>query len=87
MELRIAPKNLDKKNWIWNETKQPVLDKKNQIWNIEYSILNQKSKGSGAFDEQKVKNIAVEYWLQSIFPYDAPTVNQAEDLFLLITDF
>ena len=44
--------------------------KKNRTWNIElrrkkkerpYSILIQKSKGSNAFDEQKVKNIAIEY--------------------------
>ena len=33
-----------------------------------YAILIQKSKGSSAFDEQKVKNIAIEYRLQSIFP-------------------
>ena len=33
-----------------------------------YSILIQKSKGSSAFDEQKVKNIAIEYRLPSIFP-------------------
>ena len=33
-----------------------------------YSILIQKSKGSSAFDEQKVKNIAIEYRLQLIFP-------------------
>ena len=32
-----------------------------------YSILIQKSKGCSAFDEQKVKNIAIEYRLQSIF--------------------
>ena len=32
-----------------------------------YLILIQKSKGSRAFDEQKVKNIAIEYRLQSIF--------------------
>ena len=33
-----------------------------------YSILIQKSKGSSAFNEQKVKLIAIEYRLQSIFP-------------------
>ena len=33
-----------------------------------YSIIIQKSKNSRAFDEQKVKNIAIEYRLQSIFP-------------------
>ena len=33
-----------------------------------YSILIQKSKGFSSFDEQKVKNIAIEYQLQSIFP-------------------
>ena len=33
-----------------------------------YSILIQKSKGYSAFDEQKVKNIAIEYQLQWIFP-------------------
>ena len=33
-----------------------------------YSILIQESKGSRAFDAQKVKNIAIEYRLQSIFP-------------------
>ena len=33
-----------------------------------YSILIQKSKGSGAFDEQKGKNIAIKYRLQLIFP-------------------
>ena len=54
------------------------LNEKNRIWNIElrrkkrkdkaYSTLIQKSKGSIAFDEQKVKNIAIEYRLQSIFP-------------------
>ena len=33
-----------------------------------HSILIQKSKDSSAFDEQKVKNIAIEYQLQSIFP-------------------
>ena len=31
-------------------------------------MLIQKSEGSSAFDEQKVKNIAMEYRLQSIFP-------------------
>ena len=31
-------------------------------------VLVQKSKGSSAFNEQKVKNIAIEYRLQSIFP-------------------
>ena len=30
-------------------------------------MLIQKSKSSNAFDEQKVKNIAIEYRLQSIF--------------------
>ena len=35
---------------------------------MPYSILIQKSEGSSAFDEQKVKNIAIEYRLQSIFP-------------------
>ena len=29
----------------------------------------QKSRGSSAFDKQKVKNIAIEYRLQSIFSY------------------
>ena len=33
-----------------------------------YSILIQKNKGSSALDEQKVKNIDIEYRLQSIFP-------------------
>ena len=33
-----------------------------------YLILIQKSKSSSAFDEQKVKNITIEYRLQSIFP-------------------
>ena len=33
-----------------------------------YSTLIQKSKDSSAFDEYKVKNIAIEYRLQSIFP-------------------
>ena len=33
-----------------------------------YSILIQKSKGSSAFNEQKVKNIAIKYRLSSIFP-------------------
>ena len=33
-----------------------------------YLILIQKSKGSSAFDEQKVKNITIEYRLQSILP-------------------
>ena len=32
-----------------------------------YLILIQKSEGSSAFDEQQVKNIAIEYRLQSIF--------------------
>ena len=36
-----------------------------------YSILIQKSKGYRAFDEQKVKNIAIEYRLQSVFPNPA----------------
>ena len=31
-----------------------------------YSIFIQKSKGSSAFDEQKVKNIAIEYWFFAI---------------------
>ena len=38
-----------------------------------YSILIQKSKDSSAFDEQKVKNIAIKYRLQSIFPYPGST--------------
>ena len=33
-----------------------------------YLILIQKSKNSRAFHEQKVKNIAIEYRLQSILP-------------------
>ena len=36
-----------------------------------YSILIQESEGSSAFDEQKVKNIAIKYRLQSILPYPA----------------
>ena len=36
-----------------------------------YSILIQKSKGSSAFVKQKVKSIAIEYRLQSIFPSPA----------------
>ena len=39
-----------------------------------YSILIQKSKGSSAFDEQKVKNIAIKYRLISIFSNPAPTL-------------
>ena len=31
-------------------------------------MLIQKSKGSCTFDKQKVKNIAIEYRLQLIFP-------------------
>ena len=31
-------------------------------------ILIQKSKNSSAFDKQKIKNIAIEYRLQSILP-------------------
>ena len=31
-------------------------------------MLIQKRKGSSAFNEQKVKNLAIEYKLQSIFP-------------------
>ena len=41
-----------------------------------YSILIQKSKGSSAFDEQKVKNI--EYRLQSIFPNPELAENSAQ---------
>ena len=40
--------------------------KKVKTRHIRYSL--KKSKGSSAFDEQKVKNIAIEYRLQSIFP-------------------
>ena len=45
-------------------------------------MLIQKSKGSSAFDEQKVKNIAIEYRLQSIFPnpgdgHDKPFCSKA----------
>ena len=42
--------------------------KKKKSKDKPYSILIQKSKGSSAFDEEKVKNIAIEYRLQSIFP-------------------
>ena len=42
--------------------------KKKKVKTRPYSIFIQKWKGSSAFDEQKVKNIAIEYWLQSIFP-------------------
>ena len=52
MEYRIAPKK----------------KKKKKVKTRPYSILIQKSKGCSAFDEQKVKNIAIEYRLQSIFP-------------------
>ena len=34
---------------------------KKKVKTRPYSILIQKSKGSSAFDEQKVKNIAIEY--------------------------
>ena len=44
---------------------------KKKVKTRSYSILIQKSKGSNAFDEQKVKNIAIEYRLQSIFPNPA----------------
>ena len=49
------------------------------MWNVElrgkkskdkaYSLLIQKSKGSSAFNEQKLTNVASEYRLQLIFPY------------------
>ena len=53
-------------------------NKKNRIWNIKFSrksknlpifdnLLIQKSKGSSAFDEQKVKNITIEYRLKLNF--------------------
>ena len=41
---------------------------KKKVKTRPYSILIEKSKGSSAFDEQKVKNIKIEYRLQSIFP-------------------
>ena len=40
---------------------------KKKVKTRPYSILTQKSKDSTAFDEQKVKNIAIEYRLQLIF--------------------
>ena len=46
-----------------------IAPKKKKVKTRPYSILIQKSKGSSAFDEQKVKNI--EYRLQSIFPNPA----------------
>ena len=45
--------------------------KKKKVKKRPYSILIQKSKGSSGLDEQKVKNIAIEYRLQSIFPNPA----------------
>ena len=40
---------------------------KKKVKTRPHLILTEKSKGSSAFDEQKVKNIAVKYRLQSIF--------------------
>ena len=40
---------------------------KQKVKTRPYSILIQKSKSCSAFNEQKVKNIAIEYGLQSIF--------------------
>ena len=42
--------------------------RKKKVKTRPYSILIKKSKGSSAFNEQKVKKIAIEYRLQSIFP-------------------
>ena len=42
--------------------------KKKKVKTRPYSILNPKSKGSSAFDEQTIKNIAIEYRVQTIFP-------------------
>ena len=44
-----------------------IAPKKKKVKTRPYSMLIQKSKGSSAFDEQKVKNIAIKYRLQSIF--------------------
>ena len=52
---------MDKKNRIWNIELRRKKKKKKKIKDKAYSILIQKSKGSSAFDEQKVKNIAIEY--------------------------
>jgi len=41
-----------------------------------YSITIQKSKVFGIFDDKKVKNIDVEYRLQSIFPNPAYTITK-----------
>ena len=40
---------------------------KKKVITMPYSILIQKSKGFSAFDEQKIKDIAIEYRLQPIF--------------------
>ena len=40
-------------------------------------ILIQKSKGCSAFDEQKVKNIAIEYRLQLVFSNPGRTQDSA----------
>ena len=39
---------------------------KKKVKTRPYSILIQNSKGSSAFDEQNVKNIAIEYRLASV---------------------
>ena len=38
-------------------------------------MLIQKSKGYSTFNEQKVKNIAIKYRLQSIFPRPGPSTD------------
>ena len=51
--------------------KYGIASKKVKTRRYSIGLLIQKSKGSSAFDEQKVKNIAIEYRLQSIFPKPA----------------
>ena len=42
--------------------------KKKKVKTRPYLTLIHRTIGSSAFNEQKVKNIAIEYRLQSIFP-------------------
>ena len=50
----------------------PIAPKKSKDKAI-FDTHSKKSKGSSAFDEQKVKNIAIEYRFKLIFPNPGPT--------------
>ena len=61
----------DKRRTQYMRSNFAIKKNRKKVKTMPYWMLIQESKGSSAFDEQTVKNIAIEYRLQSIFPNPA----------------